>query len=61
VELFYETRNIGLLKEWLEGPSGLRLIKGFRSSRLGKQWRVLHKVERDDLEVYVFDVNPHNY
>lgn len=57
----------------LEGPAGLRLIKGFhdealkgpwqgyRSSRLGLQWRVIYKVERDRLEVYVVEVNPHEY
>ena len=55
------------------GPSGLRAIKGFydevlkgewfgyRSSRLSRQWRVLYKVEKDVCEVYVIDVNPHDY
>ncbi len=57
----------------LEGPAGLRLMKGFhdealrgqwkgkRSSRLGKQWRVIYEVEKDVLLVYVFEVNPHEY
>lgn len=57
----------------LEGPAGLRLIKGFhdealrgrwqgkRSSRLGIQWRVIYEVEKDDLYVYVLEVNPHVY
>lgn len=57
----------------LEGHDGLRLIKGFydealqgqwkgyRSSRLSIQWRVIYKVEREHLEVYVIDVNPHDY
>lgn len=57
----------------LEGPPGLRLIKGFqdealrgewkgkRSSRLGKQWRVIYEVEKDALLVYVLEVNPHEY
>lgn len=57
----------------LEGPMGLKLIKGFndealkgkwkgyRSSRLNKQWRVIYKTVADHLEVYVFEVNPHKY
>ncbi|MCH9770050.1 MAG: type II toxin-antitoxin system RelE/ParE family toxin [Gammaproteobacteria bacterium] len=57
----------------LEGPQGLRLIKGFhdeslkgqwagfRSSRLSRKWRVIYKVKASHLEVYVFDVNPHKY
>lgn len=57
----------------LEGPSGLRRIKGFRdealksdwqgfrSSRLGHQWRVIYKVEQRVYEVYVIDINPHKY
>ena len=57
----------------LEGVQGLRLIKGFhdealrgawkgyRSSRLSLQWRVIYKVEQNILEVYVIDINPHNY
>jgi len=57
----------------LEGPKGLRLIKGFhdealrgkwkgkRSSRLGHQWRVIYEVEKDQLLVYVLEVNPHEY
>jgi proteic killer suppression protein len=57
----------------LEGPSGLRLIKGFhdetlkgnlagyRSSRLSQQWRVIYKAEKKTLEVYVIDINPHQY
>lgn len=56
-----------------EGFLGLRLIKGFhdealkgqwigfRSSRLTKQWRVIYKVEKQQLEVYVIDINPHDY
>ncbi|OAI46508.1 addiction module toxin [Gammaproteobacteria bacterium SCGC AG-212-F23] len=56
-----------------EGIQGLRLVKGFhdealkgkldgyRSSRLSKQWRVIYKVEKKLLEVYVIDVNPHDY
>ena len=57
----------------LEGPRGLKLIKGFhdeplkgewkgfRSSRLGDQWRVIYKVHKDCLEVFVFQINPHKY
>jgi mRNA-degrading endonuclease RelE of RelBE toxin-antitoxin system len=57
----------------LQGPMGLRAIKGFhdellkgkwhgfRSSRLGIQWRVIYKVLGDHLEVYVFEITPHDY
>ncbi len=57
----------------LSGPQGLKLIKGFhdealkgtwkgyRSSRLGIHWRVIYKIEKGLLEVYVFEVNPHKY
>lgn len=57
----------------LEGPQGLKLIKGFhdealkgswrgyRSSRLSLQWRVIYRIEKEQLEVYVIDVNPHKY
>ena len=57
----------------LEGPVGLRSIKGFhdeslkgewkgyRSSRLGKKWRVIYTVAKGQLEVYVVEVMPHTY
>ena len=57
----------------LEGPKGLREVKGlhdealkgdlrgFRSSRLNKQWRIIYTVKNDACEVYVIDINPHNY
>lgn len=57
----------------LEGPIGLKLIKGFhdealqgkwkgyRSSRLSLKWRVIYRVEQKQLEVYVIDVNPRDY
>ena len=57
----------------VSGPEGLRLIKGFhdeslrgewkgfRSSRLGKQFRVIYKVERDRLLVQVVKVSAHDY
>ena len=57
----------------LSGPPGLRAIKGFhdealmgewkgfRSSRLGLQWRVIYKVVADTLLVQVVQVTPHDY
>lgn len=57
----------------LEGPWGLRLVKGFhdealqgewrgfRSSRLGKKWRLIYVVREMRFEVYVIDINPHKY
>jgi len=57
----------------VSGPDGLRLIKGFhdeslrgewkgfRSSRLGRQFRVIYKVERDQVLVQVVNINAHDY
>ena len=57
----------------ISGPQGLRLIKGFhdeslrgewqgfRSSRLGKQYRLIYKVENKRLYVKVIDIAAHNY
>ena len=57
----------------LEGPHGLKLIQGFhdealygqwqgyRSSRLNKQWRVIYKIEKNQLEVYIININLHDY
>jgi len=57
----------------VSGPEGLRLIKGFhdeslraewkgfRSSRLGRQFRVIYKVERDQVLVQVVKVSAHDY
>ena len=57
----------------LSGPTGLRAIKGFRdealrgkwkgfrSSRLNEQWRVIYKVVADALLVQVVRVTPHDY
>jgi toxin HigB-1 len=57
----------------LEGPVGLRSIKGFhdeapkgewqgyRSSRLGKKWRVIYHIAKEHLEVFVVEVMPHTY
>lgn len=57
----------------LEGHQGLRMIKGYhdealkgeigglRSSRLTLQWRVVYRMEKEVCEVYVIDINPHDY
>ena len=57
----------------ISGPSGLRLIrglrdealrgswKGHRSSRLGQQYRVIYRIEREDVLVEVVDVDAHDY
>ena len=57
----------------LSGPEGLRKIKGFRdeslsgewkgyrSSRLNQQYRVIYKVEKDKILVEVVSVTPHDY
>ena len=57
----------------LSGPPGLRAIKGFhdealagewkgyRSSGLGLQWRVIYRVVADALLVQVVQVTPHDY
>ncbi len=57
----------------LSGPPGLRLIQGFhdealagqwrgyRSSRLGRQWRVIYRVASADRAFYVESVTPHDY
>ena len=57
----------------LEGPEGLKRIKGFhdevlkgdwrgyRSSRLTRQWRVIYGMEKKAFEVYIIDINPHSY
>ena len=57
----------------LSGPVGLRAIqgfhdealagewKGYRSSRLGLQWRVIYRVVADALLVRVVKVTPHDY
>lgn len=57
----------------LSGPPGLLRIKGFhdealvgqwkgcRSSRLGKQWRVIYQVQNDVLLIQVLEVTPHDY
>ena len=57
----------------ISGPAGLRRIKGFRdealrgewkgcrSSRLNQQYRVIYRVERDEIQVLVIDVTAHEY
>jgi len=57
----------------ISGPAGLRAIrdfndeslrgqwKGFRSSRLGQQYRVIYKVEAANILVRVVDLTPHDY
>ncbi len=57
----------------LSGPQGLRQIRGFndeplagkwegfRSSRLNKQYRVIYRVQKDQVLVEVEKVTPHDY
>ena len=57
----------------ISGPIGLKLVRGFRdealrgewkgyrSSRLNQQYRVIYQVEGDRLKVYVVEVTPHDY
>ena len=57
----------------ISGPQGLKNIKGFndealsgkwkgyRSSRLNIQYRVIYKVAGDEILVQVEDVTPHDY
>jgi len=58
----------------LEGPTSLRRIKGYhdealkgtwlgyRSSRLTLKWRVIYQeTKHKELEIYVIDINPHDY
>lgn len=57
----------------ISGPQGLRLIKGLndeplsgewkghRSSRLGQQFRVLYRIEKDQIRVEVVNVMAHDY
>lgn len=35
--------------------------KGYRSSRLSLQWRVIYVIQRDEVAVYVERVTPHDY
>ena len=58
---------------YISGPQGLRAIKGFhdeslkgnwkgfRSSRLNIQYRVIYQVFSGLILIEVFDINPHRY
>ena len=57
----------------ISGPTGLRQIKGFRdealrgewkgyrSSRLNRQYRVIYRIEKEQILVQVVDVTAHDY
>ena len=57
----------------ISGPQGLRAMKGlhdealrgewkgYRSSRLGQQYRVIYEVETEEVIVYVLDLTAHDY
>lgn len=57
----------------LSGPPGVRLIKGFhdealagkwkgfRSSRLGDQWRVIYRLDAERLTYVVETITAHDY
>lgn len=57
----------------ISGPAGLRLIRGFndealggkwkghRPSRLNEQYRVIYRVERNEVRVEVVSVTAHDY
>ena len=57
----------------LSGPSGLRQIKGLhdealrgewkghRSSRLGDKFRVIYRIEKESVRVFVLDLTAHDY
>ena len=57
----------------ISGPEGLRLIRGFndealrgawkgyRSSRLNLQYRVIYRIDRQDVFVEVEKITPHDY
>jgi len=57
----------------LSGPSGLRLIRGFRdealkgqwkgrrSSRLGQKYRVIYEVDAAKILVLIIDLTAHDY
>ena len=57
----------------ISGPDGLKQIKGFRdeslrgewkdhrSSRLSIQYRVIYRIEKDQVLVQVVSVTPHDY
>ena len=57
----------------ISGPSGLALIRGFndeplrgewkghRSSRLSQQYRVIYRVEKEELFILVIEATSHDY
>jgi mRNA-degrading endonuclease YafQ of YafQ-DinJ toxin-antitoxin module len=57
----------------ISGPVGLRMIKGlhdealkgkwegYRSSRLGLQYRIIYGMEKDKFYVQVVEITPHDY
>lgn len=57
----------------ISGPDGLQQIKGFRdealsgdwqgyrSSRLNIQYRVIYRIQNEELYVQVFRLTPHDY
>ena len=57
----------------VSGPIGLRHVRGFndealggdwkghRSSRLNEQYRVIYRIERNEVRVEVVSVTPHDY
>jgi len=57
----------------LSGPAGLALIRGFhdealrgrwqghRSSRLGEQFRIIYRINADEVLVLVIDITAHDY
>jgi len=57
----------------ISGPTGLRQIKGlrdealrgewkgYRSSRLNLQYRVIYRIEKEQILVQVLDVTAHDY
>lgn len=57
----------------ISGPTGLRQImgfrdeallgewKGYRSSRLNMQYRVIYRIEKEQILVQVLDVTAHDY
>jgi addiction module RelE/StbE family toxin len=57
----------------LSGPQGLRLIRGFndeslsgewsghRSSRLNQQYRVIYKIEKQQIQVDIVSITAHDY
>ena len=57
----------------IEGPHGLRQVggfrdealkgvwKGYRSSHLSRQYRVIYQVKKEIVSILAIDVNAHNY